>query len=385
MQRFTRFITQKVNSLSTKTVLLLLLFAILVTFALVGLASLINTVIPENGPKAPPAANAMDLLPTIDFSDMEPVPEPTTPPPTDTPTPRPPLPTPDPEADANFRANPPTSIPKPTNTPEPAPTGICQRTPEVQDAIIASIALLGPRMSCQIINPDELFRIRQMTVSDTSLTQKDLKDLPNLRELTISIDGRIERDAFANLTGLRSLNMEYLPGRPPHLIPGTFEGLSHLQALSLTLSPRASYTLERQTFRGLRRLKDLTASTIAGISTNALDDLPSLINISLIAAEAHEYDQPLVPEKLFHHNLSLEHVSLTNFQTPSFLNLGTPKAACHAIGSTASPGWADPSIQINVNNQTTELMEWSQPSDTTHTCKVIIGGAKIVEVPIPIS
>ena len=380
-------LASKAERLSTKALLLLTL----ATVSLVALAVIISQVIPDNTGGSTPAASAMDIFPTIDFSAMTPTPEPspeplpTTPPATNTPVPGTPPPTPSPEDGANFDAKPPPPTSPPANTPIPAATGICERTPEVQDAVIAAIAELGPRMSCQLINPNELFRIRKMTVSSTALGPHDLQSLPNLRELTISIDGRVDRTAFANLEGLRALNLEYLPGRPPHLIPGTFEGLAHLQALSLTISPRAKFNLERKTFRGLSRLKELTVSTISGISSNAFDDLPGLINISLEAPEAHEYDQPLVPERLFHPNLSLQRVSLTNFQTPALINLSTPKAACYAIGSEMHPGWAHPSTIVQVNAQSAELMDWSEINETTHSCKVIIGAARIVEVPIPVS
>ena len=240
-------------------------------------------------------------------------------------------------------------------------------------------------MSCQIINPGELYRIRSLTITGTSLLATDLQDLPNLRHLEISINGKIEKGSFAHLTSLRSLDINYLPGRPPHLIPGTFAGLNSLQALNITVAPRAQFTLDRQTLTGLPRLKDLSVGSIAAVSTNALDDLHSLITVSLTSPDAHEYDQPAVPERLLHPNLALERATFTNFQPPAHLNLGSPKAACYAIGSEAYPGWLLPDTQITVSGESAELLEWSITSDTTHTCKIIIGASRIVVVPIPVS
>ena len=168
MRHFFQRLSAKVDAISPKIIILLLIF----TLALLSVAAIVNAFIPDSTPTAPEASASSppNLLPTIDFSQYEPTvqPSPTRPPPTNTPIPRTPPLTPGPEAGANFAAQPPT--PTPTPTPPPTPpgqAGICKRTPEVQDAIIAAIAELGPRMSCQLINPSELYRIREMTVSET--------------------------------------------------------------------------------------------------------------------------------------------------------------------------------------------------------------------------
>ena len=71
----------------------------------------------------------------------------------------------------------PTKQPPPTDLPrEIAESGICGRTPEIQEKLIEMLQI----RSCQVINAAELYRVRKFSASAISFKVGDFDDLPNL-------------------------------------------------------------------------------------------------------------------------------------------------------------------------------------------------------------
>jgi hypothetical protein len=95
--------------------------------------------------------------------------------------------------------------------------GICDRTPEVQFAIIEALDIA----SCKLIDADELFRVQRIdSLALRSVQPHDFADLPNLRELNLHV-----------------CNPEPLP-------VGLFDDLGKLERLYLTVRDRRYIPLE---------------------------------------------------------------------------------------------------------------------------------------------
>ena len=76
----------------------------------------------------------------------------------------------------------PTKQPPPTDLPrEIADSGICDRTPEIQEKLIEMLQI----RACQVINAAELYRVREFSASAQSLKVGDFDDFPNLLSLSI--------------------------------------------------------------------------------------------------------------------------------------------------------------------------------------------------------
>ena len=108
----------------------------------------------------------------------------------------------------------PTKQPPPTDLPrEISGSGICGRTPEIQEKLIEMLKI----RSCQVINAAELYRVREFSASAQSFKPGDFDDLPNLLSLSIWLGqekaNTLEPGIFQDLHSLHSLkiNSGYLP------------------------------------------------------------------------------------------------------------------------------------------------------------------------------
>ena len=104
--------------------------------------------------------------------------------------------------------------------------GICDRSPEVQNAIIYALQI----PSCKLIDADELFRVREIGSLGRlrSVQAHDFAELPNLLELSVSIcgPGPLPNGLFDDLVNLERL---YLTVKDRRYVP--LDTLERLEAL----------------------------------------------------------------------------------------------------------------------------------------------------------
>ena len=308
---------------------------------------------------------------------------PTTPPtqpPTDTPEPTPttaPLPT---STTAPKPLNP---TPEPVNTEPPQFASICKRTPEVQRAIILQLAEIGPRMSCKAISEDELFRLRTLNINETPLIPGDLNALPNLRELNLTVKGRIHIQAFSDLSSLETLRLDYTKSSVTSLFPGLFKDLQSLSRLTVKVNPEAKFRLDRHILSGLTNLQFLDISEVDSVASDTFYEINTLKKLTIKSSHDAEASTPLLSDRLFQTSPNLTDVNATNFRIPLLLNIASPQAACYAVSNQDPPkkGWAG-NAQLTLNSKSLELLEWTPEQDGTSTCRLIINNERIAMVTI---
>ena len=180
-------------------------------------------------------------------------------------------------------------------------TGICDRTPEVADAIVAEIQSTRPEASCADITEDELGSIEgPISIKPSALKAGDFAALTTLTELKIAGSGLILLRA-GTFTGLD--NLETLEVQSPSLSTihsGAFSGLPkiktlHLQGNNIRAVPRDIFhglgTLEALSlygnrigslpigiFSGLEQLRtlDLHTGGVKNLSHGILTGMPNL-------------------------------------------------------------------------------------------------------------
>ena len=292
-----------------------------------------------------------------------------------------------------------TAAPQPTNTPLPTPTDppaptatnlsptfttICSRTPEVQQAIIMQLADIGPRMSCKAITEEELFRLRTLNVKETPLAPGDLNALPNLRELNLTVKGRIHIKAFSGLTNLETLTIDYTKSSVTSLFPGLFKDLNALSRLTIKVNPEARFRMDRHIISGLNNLQFLDISDVDSIASDTFYDTKTLKKLTITSLEDSEASTTLLSEHLFQTSPNLVDVEATNFKIPPQLNLASPQAACYAASNEepAKTGWAGYAA-LTFNSKPLEILQWTPHDDGTSTCRLIVNNDRIAEVTIP--
>ncbi len=174
---------------------------------------------------------------------------------------------------------------------------ICNRTPQVRDAILE---LIPNQSNCATVRADQLSRITDLDLSlkgITALKEGDFANLPNLNELNLG-------NQFH--TGVSRISFTTLP-------PNLFAGLSKLTVLLLDFNELTS--LPEEIFAPLTSLEvlDLDANTDLQITANLFAGLSSLKRLLLGGTEL---PNP-VPENLFADLPSLNHLSLSENELTS--------------------------------------------------------------------
>ena len=182
----------------------------------------------------------------------------------------------------------PTKQPPPTDIPKViAETGICGRTPEIQEKLIEMLQI----RSCQVINAAELYRVRKFSASALSPKVGDFDDLPNLISLSIRLNQEVntlEAGIFQDLHSLNSLEIN--SGSPPRirLNKDTFMGLNNLTILDIEYVEH----LPDEALDHMQQLNQLNISYLKGdIPGRALDQLHNIQSIS-ISAYSDEISNP---------------------------------------------------------------------------------------------
>ena len=201
-----------------------------------------------------------------------------------------------------------------TPTPVPA-SGICDRTQQVRDAILAKLSDIS---NCGDVTGSHLIGITEIIILDQdtlALQDGDFTGLSKLDSLYIHKNGlsEVPEDLFDGLSALREL---YLYNNELTTLPsGLFDGLSNLETLSLSYN--SLDTLPSDVFDGLSGLKTLA------LDNNNLDELPDGV-----------FEELSGLEKLDLTANSLEEVSGADFE--DLVNLKDLRLAANDLGELPS-------------------------------------------------
>ncbi len=154
-----------------------------------------------------------------------------------------------------------------------APASVCDRTPEVREAIVSATGL-----TCGSISEFDLINVSALDLSRKEIPALDAGDftgLGHLAELDLSSNqlGAIPEHAFNDLVNLRELDLSNTGLTD---VPVAIRGMHSLQEMSLR--GNAIQTIHKDSFKGLAGLRDLdlVGNQITGLANGFLLDLKSL-------------------------------------------------------------------------------------------------------------
>ena len=148
------------------------------------------------------------------------------------------------------------------------PVGVCMRTPQVRDAILAALGVT----ECASVTLSQLAGIVSLDVSESGLSglkEGDFELLPGLTVLHLGSNqlSELPQAVFSDLSSLESLDLSN--NRLQELPAGVFAGLSSLSTLELHNAGLSR--LPDGVFSGLSSLKEL------GLDANQLSELPRTV------------------------------------------------------------------------------------------------------------
>lgn len=159
------------------------------------------------------------------------------------------------------------------------PVSVCDRTPQVRDAIVFATGL-----GCDAISEFDLMDVTALNLSRKEITTLDAGDftgLSNMVELDLSHNtlSTIPEQAFKDLVNLAKLNLGFTS--QTH-VPVAVRGMHSLQELSLRFN--SIQTIHKESFQGLSGLRDLnlTDNQITDLANGFLSDLKSLRYLHLL-------------------------------------------------------------------------------------------------------
>ena len=188
-----------------------------------------------------------------------------------------------------------------------AQSGVCDRTPQVRDALVA---IVGGEASCAEVTADQLSRISILSLGSErieTLQSGDFAGLSNLEQLDL-YDNELTAlppNVFAGLTNLRQLNLWH--NDLASLSPNVFADLTNLRSLDLDdndfadIPPNVFASLTNLQYLWLNdtRLTTLPPSIFAGLT-----------NLQYLVVSGNEFTT--LPSDVFANLTSLETLSLRN-------------------------------------------------------------------------
>ena len=198
------------------------------------------------------------------------------------------------------------------NASEDALTGICYRTPELQEAILE---ILDVEL-CQVVNEKELFRIRTLgNVNMPSVKEGDFAGFVNVENLSLSTR-EIKANGLRGLDGLKKIHLSIQPEQK--LRTESFTGLKSVEELSIGL--------QQTGFPQLPELPNLKHLTVQGINTEKSDPSPfrnirnlEKLDLRIVFGDedAETPAEPyLIPVNLLKGNKNLKEVRIETWVTP---------------------------------------------------------------------
>ena len=230
------------------------------------------------------------------------------------------------------------TMPSPTGTAEPAPTptftvqgtGICGRSPEVQEAILER---LGTPL-CQATTIPELFRITgEFGVEIDTVRTRDFVGMVNVQKLEVRTTG-VEPNGYTGLVNLKELELRL--SASTKITTDSFSGLESLESLTLEISPPDQEDPEAAPLPPFPNLPNLKHLRALGIHNPENDQLPDDLFKELTALESVEmtvYHIGTVndwggnfrlPGDLFNGNPNLKEVSYSKQRGPEEMTLQVP-------------------------------------------------------------
>ena len=163
---------------------------------------------------------------------------------------------------------------------EAVPADICDRTPQVRDALVAAIPEVSDCAEVTTAHLTGITRLRLRASGITILRENDFSGLNSLQDLWLSHNSlrSLPEGVFSELGSLKSLG---LSGNSLDALPeSVFMGLHSLQ--QLFLHDNRLHLLPEEVFRGLNNLRELTLyenslSTLPEGVFNGMDSLQGLI------------------------------------------------------------------------------------------------------------
>ena len=112
------------------------------------------------------------------------------------------------------------------STEEHALTGICYRTPELQEVILEMLDV----ELCQVVNTHELYRIRELHLKIPSVKKGDFQGMINVETMRLAT-GKVQPEGLQGLDGLKTMHL--LIETEHELTTKSFTGLESVEQLKL--------------------------------------------------------------------------------------------------------------------------------------------------------
>ena len=160
------------------------------------------------------------------------------------------------------------------------PVGVCMRTPQVRDAILAAVGVTD----CNSLTGSQLAGIDSLDVSESGLSglkEDDFELLPGLTVLRLGSNrlSQLRPNVFSGLDSLAVLDLSN--NSLQELRAGVFSGLSSL--IDLEMHNNALSQIREGAFSGLSTLKQLglDANELSGLRPAVFSDLSNLDSLDL--------------------------------------------------------------------------------------------------------
>ena len=277
----------------------------------------------------------------------------------------------------------PTKQPPPTDLPrEIAESGICGRTPEIQEKLIEMLQI----RSCQVINAAELYRVRKFSASAISFKVGDFDDLPNLTSLSIRMSqGTLEPGIFQDLHSLHSLEIN--SGSPPtiRLNKDTFKGLNNLIVLDIDYVEH----LPEEALDHLQQLKRLSISSLQGdIPNRALDKLQNAESIGIGAYDGENSNPRTLPTDFLKNLPKLRGVGISSKYLPDSMEVNSYETACQ-IEEWGLRDKEGNRISMTIDGKTVELTDRTTDHDPINErdvriCQFNVGDTDTKKIIMPL-
>ena len=229
------------------------------------------------------------------------------------------------------------------------PVGVCDRTAQVRDAILALVGVT----ECASVTLSQLAGIKSLVVSDSGLSglqEGDFELLPGLTVLHLGSNqlSQLPQAVFSDLDGLQSLNLSNnsLQGLPAgvfsglsslidlemhgnhlsRLPDGAFSGLSRLRVLGLDANRLSQ--LSQDIFSGLSNLEslDLWQNSLQELPVGVFAGLASLRELDLHANQLSELPRTVFSNLSNLESLNLSTIRLRELPAGVFAGLSSLKA-----------------------------------------------------------
>ena len=223
-------------------------------------------------------------------------------------------------------------------------TGICGRTPEVQERLIEDLKIA----SCRVINADELYRVREFSVGLRTVAPGDFADMPNLQVLTLNTgESGLPAGIFEGLTSLETLTINTPTSGATEPLPhGTFADLPNLKQMYLHTG-YGGIPLDPETLTGLSNLEILSLGSVVSIAPGTFGMVPALRHLQFRYREG-----AVLPTGLIRDLPELRRVEISGAIWPDRVAVASLETVCAMSyggqwGSNSTVNGETPTLTVN--------------------------------------